>query len=341
MLTHIEANKKDTSAAAKRTKRSFSFKIGLTLLALIAISTASNLYADKYAGEIFRIGAGVRNFALGNNGVADFNSTALAYWNPSLLTKSTGSSFELMHSEEFMGIVTYDIFSAVWGGRQRYAVTLSRIGVNDIPLTRLPDPDAPVSPENKPYKYKTVNNADYIAYFGLYRRFGDYAVGFTPKVAYRHLAETGGFGFGADISTHFDINEHLLVGINVRDFFTTRIFWENGTHETVKPGVDLGTRISIANPLLENRASLFLGTEIMTEGRDTAAAGSIGFLSFDYQLGIEVPMPDYVTLFAGYDVENFTCGVSVHIAQYLVNYAFKHNAELDNSHRISIGLSYR
>jgi len=304
----------------------------ITLLLCISV-----LDAEKYAGEIFRIGAGVRNYALGNTGVSDYNSTSLAYWNASLLSKGDTNGFELMHSEEFMGEVSYDTFSAIWGDNYRYSFVLSRIGINNIPITRLPDPNKPVSPDNQPYKYKTVNNADYIAYIGLYRKLGAYVVGLTPKIAYRTLADTDGFGFGADISTYFDLHQHILLGINVRDFFTTQVFWENGTHETVNPGVDLEFNISFPNYLFNNRATLYIGTELMTEGRKEAATHNINDISLDYHFGLELPLPEYVNLYAGYDVDSLTTGLSLNISQFQLNYAFKYNTELDNSHRVSIG----
>jgi hypothetical protein len=318
----------------------FKYVLITVILLLLFTLLATDLSADKYAGEIFRIGGGVRNFALGNTGVSDYGSTALAYWNPSLLAKDNRdyNHFELMHSEEFMGEVTYDIFSAVWGSETRYSFVLSRIGINNIPITKLPNPEDSLSVDNQPYVYKTVNNADYIAYFGFYREIGKYVIGFTPKFAYRYLAETSGYGFGADISTYFDINDDLLIGLTLRDFFTTRIFWDNGTHEMVRPGLDAELNYDFTIPFANSRARVFAGTEIMAEGRKEAATHSVGSFSFDYHLGLEIPVPEYLSFYAGYDVDNLTTGLTVNIKQYQINYAFKYNTELDNSHRVSLGL---
>ena len=48
--------------------------IVIILILLLSIS----LNAEKYAGEIFRMGAGVRNFALGNTGLTDTQTNAIA-----------------------------------------------------------------------------------------------------------------------------------------------------------------------------------------------------------------------------------------------------------------------
>lgn len=313
----------------------------IVLTSLLLFVLPVNLSAAKYAGEIFRMGAGVRNFALGNTGLTDYNSASLAYWNPALLSKTEGgtSSFELMHSEEFMGLVSYDTFSAVWGDKSRYSLVLSRIGINNIPLTKLPNPDEPISTDNRPYKYKSVNNSDYILYFGFYRKLGDYVIGFTPKIAYRYLAEKSGYGFGADISTFRELGESVIIAIKLRDFFSTQIFWSNGSHEIVNPALDLEMSYSFTAPLIGSRARLIAGTDIIAEGRQEAATNHLGYLSFDYRAGIEIPIPDYVSLYAGYDVNNLTTGLSVYISQFQVNYSFKYNTELDNSHRVSIGLN--
>jgi len=300
-----------------------------------------NLRAEKYAGEIFRMGAGVRNYALGNSGLTDYQTASIAYWNPALLAKTEGMgySFELMHAEEFMGLVTYDTFSAQWGEKSRYALVLSRVGINDIPLTKLPNPEEPPSPDNQPYQYKTVNNADYLFYLGFYRRLGTYVIGITPKLAYRNLAETNGYGFGADLSTFFEPHDNFLLGLKLRDFFSTQIFWSNGTHETVNPGLDFEVSYSFPTPLIGSRGRLIVGTEVIAEGREEAATYHLGYFSFDHHLGLEIPIPDFVNLYAGYDIENLTAGLSVKIRQFQINYAFKNNTEIDNSHRVSIGLN--
>ncbi len=305
--------------------------IYLVLLVFIVIP----LNADKYAGEIFRLGAGVRNYALGNTGVSDANSSYLAYWNPSLLAKDNnyGLNFELMHSEEFMGAVTYDSFAANW---TNYALVFSRIGVNDIPLTRLTNPSDTLSVNNQPEKYKTVNNADYLLYFGFYQKVSNYVVGFSPKLVYRHLAETSGYGFGADISSHFDLHENIMLGLNLRDFFTTQIFWENSTHEIVNPSLDAEVKWSFLVPILKTRAVLYTGTEIHFENRKEAATHSFGRLSLDYHFGLEIPLPNYLSFYGGYDIDAFTTGLSLNISHFILNYAFKYNTELDNTHRVSL-----
>ncbi len=311
---------------------------GLTIVLVILFLLPTHLIADKYAGEIFRMGAGVRNFAIGNLGLTDQNSTALAYWNPALLHRVDDNRFELMHAEEYMGLLKYDTAAAIWGTDSKYSLVITRIGINDIPLTKLENPDDSLSFANRPYAYKHVNNADIVAYFGISRKVGNFNLGFTPKLAYRSLAEESGFGFGADISTYWEFSDDLMLAANIRDFFTTQILWANGTHEIVRPSIDLEAKYDFNIPSLHIPSSFYLGTNIFTESRDYSSTLALGFLSMDYHLGLEIDPHDLFDLYLGYDIEFFTTGASLNINNWQINYAFKHNTELDNSHRVSIGL---
>ena len=119
---------------------------------LVIVLLAVNLSATKYAGEIFRMGAGVRNYALGGCGVSDEYSFALAYWNAALLSRIDENKFELMHAEEYSGLLTYDMASAIWGIENKFSVVITRIGIDDIPLTKHEDPKDSLSYANRPYK---------------------------------------------------------------------------------------------------------------------------------------------------------------------------------------------
>ncbi len=312
-----------------------NYKIRLFILALLIAS--SPVMAVKYAGEIFQMRAGVRNYAMGGCGVADKHSFALAYWNSSLLDLVDEDRFEIMHAEEYMGLLKYDTVSAIWGTKTKMSVVLTRIGINDIPLTKLQDPSEPISYANRPYKYKSVNNSDYVAYIGFPRKLGGINFGFTAKLAYRYLAEENGFGFGADISAHHKISPQFLLAVRLRDFFTTQILWGNGTHELVNPGLDVEGSYNFIVPYL-NRINLLLGMEIYSEGREEASLIALGPLSFDIHGGVAIDVHPKLTLYTGYDIDNLTAGLSLKIRSWMINYSFEQIPELENSHRISLGL---
>ena len=309
---------------------------------LILLFLQVNLFAEKYAGEIFKMGAGVRNFALGRTGLTDDRSPALAYWNASLLLNQPHPKFELMHAEEFNGLLKYDTFSGSFGRNNKVGFTLSRIGINNVPMTRLLFPDEELGAEidgviNRPIVYRSVNNVDYILYMGFARRLGSIPVGVTPKVVHRSLADETAYGFGMDVSTHFIPNEYFKFGIRVRDAIPTQIFWENGTNESVNTGVDLEMRISTTMPIVQRPLIFYVNGEINTDAMKHYSFTYVGDASLDPHLGVEFVMHPMVSLFTGYDIEFFTAGVGLTYNQFLLNYAFERNAFLDNSHRFSIG----
>ncbi|MDP8268813.1 MAG: hypothetical protein P9L97_08815 [Candidatus Tenebribacter davisii] len=313
-----------------------TLKIAIIIIILFA---ALELSATKYAGEIFQIGAGVRNFALGNCGLTDVNSSSIAYWNSALLSKVDQTKFELMHAEEYSGLLSYDTAAAIWGKTNKFSVVLTRIGIDDIPLTALNDPDEPISGSNRPYKYGSVNNSDIVVYFGLSRKFGKYNIGFTPKLAYRNLADENGFGFGADISTFFMLSQKTILAVKLRDFFSTQILWGNGTHEIVNPSLDAEINHSFIIPVIRRNSTAYLRTEIFAEGRDTSSSLALGPVSLDYHLGYEINLHQAFDLYMGYDLTNITSGLKLKIKNWDINYSFEYDNELDNSHRISVGFN--
>jgi hypothetical protein len=318
----------------------YKFKAFFLILFVFTGLLTLNLYAEKYAGEITRAGVGIRNSALGGTGLTDVKSPARAYWKAALLAELERNSltYELSHSEEFMGLVNYDSFSATWGKESKYSLSVMRIGVEKVPLTKLPNPDEEPGIDNQPYKYKSITNSDYIAYFGLYRRINSYVVGFTPKLIYRSLAETNGYGIGADVSTYLKPTENTLIGLKVRDFFSTQLFWQNGTNETVRPSVDTEVSYLFTTPLICTKSRLILSCDVYAEDRELASTNRLGLFSLDYHIGLEVPMLEYLTFYIGYDVRNLTSGLTLDINQFQVNYCFKYDTELDNSHKVSLGL---
>jgi len=289
------------------------------------------LIADKYAGEIFRMGAGVKNFALGNLGLTDETANALSYWNSALLSLVENNRFEFMHAEEYSGLLKYDTFSAVWGKHEKFSLLITRIGIDNIPLTKFDENS------NRPYKYKSVNNSDIVAYFGITRKYGKINLGFTPKFAYRNLAEKNGYGFGADISTYHDFSDKIRIAMKMRDFFTTQILWENGTHEVVKPSFDIEFRFKFNFPILNNQAKVYSSSEVYTENRDYASLFSLNIFSFDPHFGFELPFSQSINFLMGYNIRNITAGITLYYQNWQINYGFENNSELDNSHRISIG----
>ena len=300
---------------------------------MILIIFSSYLSATKYAGEIFAMGASVRSYALGGVGISDHKNTALAYWNPALLSKVETNKIEIMHAEEYAGLLSYDVISLILGKRDKYALTLARIGIDDIPLTKWNEVT------DRPYVYDSVNNSDYILYLGLSREMGKFELGITPKFVYRYLAKNSGYGFGLDLSTYYELNKQWLLAAKVNDIFTSQIFWKDGEHEFVNPSFKIETNYDFIIPYLNKKSTFFLGSDIFAESREEASNISLSILSFDFHSGLEIAVRENINFLLGFDKDNFTGGIGLLFKKWRFNYAFEQDSDLDNSHRISLGIN--
>lgn len=312
-------------------------KARLTFTLIIAF-VIINLNATKYAGEIFRVGAGVRNYALGHNGLTDLKTKTPAYWNAALLSQIKRNNIDFMHAEEFDGLMQNDVISLTL--QNKFALTLARIAIDDVALTKLENESDSLYFANRPYIYDYSNNADYIVHFGFRQSILGFDLGITPKVVYRSLADDSGFGFGADFSFYKSFAPYYALGMNMRDLFTSQIMWENGTNEVVYPSFDLENKFTFNLPFFKFPTNLFLAGEIYTESRDYASDMSMGFISIDAKYGLEIDVNRHLDFLAGYYNENPTAGFSLNISRWNVDYAFEMNDELDNSHRVSLGMNF-
>lgn len=315
-------------------------KTYIMLLGLAALCLPGVLGATKYAGEIFQMSPGVANQAMGNTGITNAEAISAAWWNPALLSLQGDRGLELMHAEQFEGLMQFNHISAVLGTQNRLGLVVTHIGIDNIAITGLENDSLPPSASNPPVVLKRVNNNDLMAFFGISSSTRDnFHIGVTPKLAYRSLAQKTGFGFGADLGVLWEIGTKLKLGGVAKDFFITQMFWENGTHESVYPSahVELGyeTRITSKEIPLQIR----LGAETLVEGRKSAATLDAGIFSADFHAGIAVAPIPQVKLMAGYDIDSVTAGLGIYISKLAVEYAIKPGSQddLGYSQRISAG----
>ncbi|MDP8231402.1 MAG: hypothetical protein P9L91_01900 [Candidatus Zophobacter franzmannii] len=316
-------------------------KIYLLLLLVLLISF---LTADKYAGEIFKLRAGVRNYALGNTGVTDINSYATAYWNPAILPLVKQKGIEFMHAEEYNGLLKYDTINFRGNSDFPFSAVITRIGINDIPITKLNDEQAELSNDNRPYIDRYVDNSDYVLYLGYGSAVNDkFYIGATPKLVYRRLVEENGYGFGMDIGVLYMISDNFLTGLKINDAFTTQIIWPNSDKEAVIPSFDL--EFSYLHNFDKKGLKAIRGVgmaEIITDFAEDDITVQLGDLGVDFHAGIEYVATENLQLMVGYDIDNLTAGIGFNINKYILNYAYEHELEdeLDNSHRISAGVKF-
>ncbi len=309
---------------------------------LLILALCAGLGAAKYAGDIFQLSPGVQNQAMGNTGLTWSGSLGAGWWNPALLAVAPSNGVELMRVEHFEGLLQQNQLSLIWGDKSRMAVQISHLGIDKVKLTQLENPTDSLSNENRPIVWKTVSNNDVILYGSLARSWKpDLHLGVTPKLAYRNLAEHSGFGFGADLGLLWQAGGGFSAAANLRDFFSTQIIWENGTHEIAVPNLDL--ELGYDASLFSRRLPIHLAlrSQIYAEDRGEASNFDAGAFSADLHAGLMAqPIPE-LSVLAGWDYDSFTAGLGLRLRGLGLDYAWRNGSAdaLGSSQRLS--LSYR
>ncbi|MDP2173146.1 MAG: hypothetical protein Q8J62_05185 [Candidatus Cloacimonadaceae bacterium] len=309
---------------------------------LLMLTLGTGLLATPYAGEVFQVSPGVLNQAMGNTGLTYRGSLSAGWWNPALLGAVPDKGIELMRSEHFEGLMLQNQLSLIFGEKTRGSLQIKHLGIDNIKLTRLENEADSLSNLNRPIVWKTVSNNDFILTGGIARQIGAGTfLGISPKLAYRSLAENSGYGFGADLGFFWDSGMGFKSALNLRDFFSTQIIWENGTHEIASPSLDLEAAYGFNLMKKDIPVHLAVRSQIYAEDRGEASLFAAGIFSGDIHGGVLVmPIPS-LRLLAGFDIDSFTAGMGVNIYSLGIDYAFKNGAPdgLGATQRVS--LSYR
>lgn len=299
------------------------------------------LAATKYAGEVFSLSVGVENMAMGNTGLSLPQSEAAGWWNPALLAFSERQGVELMYSSHFEGLLKQNQASV--RALQNLSFTLNHLAINKVKLTKLENENEEISADNRPYIYKTVSNQDFIFQASFARSLrDDLAIGISPKIAYRSLAEHNGYGLGADLGLFWKATEALGFGVNLRDFFGTRIVWENKTHEIANPTLDLELGYDFKALSDKIPVHLALRTKGHFEERGEASTFSSQYAGMDVHAGVMLKPIEQLKIMCGYDIDSLSAGMGIELRNIGLNYAFKAKAEdsLGHSQRVSLTYSW-
>ncbi|MBN2018503.1 MAG: hypothetical protein JW794_10305 [Candidatus Cloacimonetes bacterium] len=313
----------------------------ILLMSMLVI--ACNLIADKYAGEFLNIGVGVKSRAIGNAFVAVADDPTATYWNSAGIYWCNNLSFNVMHSEEYSGNLKYDALSAVYpvDNTKKIGFLLTRTGISGIPLTELDDPNDTISVHNPPHVYKYVSDADYTGYLAFSSKlYHNLSFGITSKFIYRTIGDIKATGLGLDVGILYKFSEAIQAGINIRDAIGTTIWWKNGETETVTPNIYAGASAGFIFPIIGVPSRLSCQTDIYFEGRKEAAQLSVGKVSFDLHAGLLFDIAPFLSIACGLDREYLTAGAFITYRNYTLQYAFENNPDLNNIHRLSIGVAF-
>lgn len=339
------------SGAARSASRQCLIPASIFLASFLAITEGTAASSAKYAGEFISIGVGGRALGLGGAYAALANDVTAAYWNPAGLSSMMYPQVSMMHDERFGGLVNYD-YGAVAipvGLRTSLAISVIRLGVDNIPDTRSAGVDAngnPLPPDQvqnlagiDPSRVTYYNSADWAFYFSYAKKTSEhFSYGANLKFIRREMGEGSASGIGFDLAMQYHLTDKIAFGANFQDVTTTLVAWNTGRNELITPTLKVGSAYFL--DALGGRFAPAVDVDVRFENRRTASNAHLGAASFDFHSGLEFDFQNIVALRTGYsDIGSLNVGAGIHLPKLDIDYSFaKYDGvnQLDNTHRISL-----
>jgi hypothetical protein len=322
----------------------------LAILLFAAVPVFGQTEIAKYGGEFMATGFGGRALAMGGAHVAIANDVTAAYWNPAGLMRMSYPEIGLMHEQRFGGLLSYNYGGVAWpfGDRSTVALTVTRLGVDDIPDTRNAlidlNGNGQLDPNERldPSRITMFSTADWVAYASFAFRGADaLSLGVNLKFIHRahHIESATGVGF--DVGAQYAVNDQFFLGAAVQDVTTTLMAWSTGRNELVSPTLKLGAAYQLH--VLGGTITPAVDFDFMAENRRYASTFNVGAISVNPRAGLEYRFQNLFSIRGGYsDTQDLTFGAGIHLPKLYLDYAFGQNdlfSEFkDASHRISLRL---
>lgn len=318
----------------------FSYRLLPPLIAafLFGCSFATSAHAAKYAGEAFTLGAGARALGLGGAYTPIADDPTAIYYNPAGLALVTKDQLSLLHSETFGSLLNHDFIAyarpiGVGDKQGAFGVGIYRLGGGGIKLTEW---DADLG---RPVVSSEVGHYDYLLLLGGgFRGSHRLRVGGTAKIIVRSLGNDNGYGLGVDLGIQYDPVANLTTALMVANATSSFISYDNGTKESILPALRVGG--AYLQRLDRFAVRLTAEGEFLFEGRKSSAQFWVEDISLDTRFGAELSYYDLVAFRVGSDIGRLTLGVGVQFDRFALDGAFLDHADLDNSYRISLKISF-
>lgn len=326
-----------------------TYPLILIILIIILVGFASAgvaVGADRYAGEFLTLGVGARPLGMGGSYVAIADDSTAAYWNPAGLGQLAHTEIGFMHSS--LGTLdSYDFINLIHPIGRRAVVGLSwhRVGIDDIPITRLLPNSSRPEIEGV---FSNVNNAFVFSgggQLGSVRGLLNptvYVGGNLKLIYITALRNSNALGVGGDVGLLVRVMDSLSAGVMVQDALKTKLYWntppqtaEEASHtDVIRPNVKLGVAYGREVAVLNSRIVLTVDADSLYD--------------FEMHYGAEYTFADLLSFRVGLTersgvrtVRLLTAGAGVRLtfttgAAFSVDYAFLGNSELGNSNRISL-----
>lgn len=186
---------------------------------------------------------------------------------------------------------------------------------------------------------------DYALYLSWARPVTDeVSVGASFKVVQRTLLDHSAFGVGLDAGVRWTPSDAFAMGLNLQDAVGTHVFWDTGSNESVLPTAKLGASTSWNLGRFASVVTLSADGDFRFEGRKYSAQYHVGSVSLDTHFGTEILVRDRVALRLGSSEGALTAGAGLRLGilgrPVSVDYAFLGHEDLDDTHRISLGIGF-
>lgn len=337
-----------------------------TLLGLIFLSgvcalsaQASWLTDGKYAGEFLSIGVDARALGMGGAYSALATGASAAYWNPAGLAYLASQEATLMHAEQFEGIVGYDYLG--YGHPRRDGTNLGfgiiRLGVDDIPVTALPDPTKAIGEPleggriNRVYVDHQTSDNEMAFFAGFGRSQSEIlSYGASAKLIGKWIASNSAFGLGFDLGVRLTPWRNVAFGAMLQDATTTALIWDTGHKELIAPTFKVGGTYQVDIPSLIARLTLAADADLRFTDRGEADQVQLGAITGDLHMGMEYFINvagSGLALRAGAEpsrepdkgfLGNYTFGAGLLFHSFHIDYAFLAHPELGDTHRIALAV---
>jgi hypothetical protein len=327
--------------------------------------------ADKFAGEFLRLGVGARALGMGEAFVAVADDASASYWNPAGLVFLPERQILFMHAEQFGDAINHDFisFAMPLEGQGVLSVGVIRLGVDNIPVTSeiKPTPEEDVGSDGNPDtedKDGTQGNgkfdpgepfilrlhqdeilwksdSEYAILFSYAKRVNErLSLGGNFKlITQRLLGLASSFGMGLDAGVLYEARHDFTLGMKVADLTTTRLFWDTGARETIRPSVIPGVQFTREIPSLDGVLTGAFDVRLTFDGKDGSQFES-DTVSADLRPGVEYWFRKTLAARFGASGSRITAGFGVRYGGFGADYAFVGHEELDNSHRVSLSVDF-
>jgi hypothetical protein len=324
----------------------------LVIVLFSSVSFAGDFKLGKYASESLSFGVGGRALGLGGAYTALARDVSAIYWNPAGLANIEFPQVMLMHSQLYRGVVNYNFagFALPMGANRTIGFGLTRVSVDDIPVTDLSDPTRQLGElyqnengelvQNRPIQIGTISDAEYAFYLSYaIRRSEKFSYGANVKVLHKGVGDYSAWGLGFDIGMLYNPSGNLFLGANLNDVTSTILAWDTGRREIIVPALKLGASYPVILPFLGGYISPAVDLELRFEGRDYAAQVAAGPVSADAHFGGEYQFKDLLAVRVGSDAGKFAAGAGIRLPKLQIDYAYVQHEDLHSSHRISARLT--